>query len=151
MAPLVASGVVLLLGFVLLAVVPPSAASRFTVIDDTVGSGSTALLFKVLKNTDTGEYVEVIPELGGKTEALVLVSKTGTRAGELRQVLLDHHRNVTEIRANVGWKGAMLIPYANRIKHGSYTLNGKTYYMERNEDRGKYVEGTDMGRGGWVV
>ena len=32
----------------------------------------------------------------------------------------------------------MLVPYANRINNGTYRLNGKTYYMERNEDRGIY-------------
>ena len=32
----------------------------------------------------------------------------------------------------------MLIPYANRINNGTYSLNGHTHYMERNEDRGVY-------------
>ena len=96
-------------------------SSTFVIEDEVVGSGADKLTFKVLKNTKTGEKIEVIPELGGKTQALLLHNKHG----KLRDVLLTHHRNVTAIRANVGWKGAMLIPYANRIKNGSYTLNGK--------------------------
>lgn len=111
----------------------PPASPRFVVEDETVGWGGDALVFKVLHNRATGEKVEVIPELGGKTEALLLQSKQ--HAGTLRPVLLDHARNVTAIRSNVGWKGAMLIPYANRIANGTYTLNGKTYYLERNEPR----------------
>ena len=44
--------------------------------------------------------VEVVPELGGKTEALLLRSSAG-----LRSVLLDHGRNATAARANDAWKG----------------------------------------------
>jgi aldose 1-epimerase len=94
-----------------------------------------AVAAKILRNDATGEYLEVIPELGGKTEGLVLRSK---RDESLREVLLDHHKDPTAIRGNAGWKGAMLVPFANRIKNGTYTLNGETHYLERNEDRGIY-------------
>ena len=60
------------------------------------------------------------------------------RDESLREVLLDHHKDPTAIRGNAGWKGAMLVPFANRIKNGTYTLNGETHYLERNEDRGIY-------------
>ncbi len=100
------------------------------------GSGvADAVAAKILRNDATGEYLEVIPELGGKTEGLVLRSK---RDESLREVLLDHHKDPTAIRGNAGWKGAMLVPFANRIKNGTYTLNGETHYLERNEDRGIY-------------
>jgi len=103
----------------------------FVIEDDSFGSGAQLIQLKVLKNTATGEKVEVVPSLGGKTEALVL----RTPRGDLREVLLDHHRNATAVHANVGWKGAMLVPYANRIANGTYTLNHVTHYLERNEDR----------------
>lgn len=103
--------------------------ARFVVEDDSFGSGDEIVRLKVLRNTQTGEKVEIVPALGGKTEALLL----RTPRGDLREVLLDHHRNATAVHANVGWKGAMLVPYANRIKNGTYTLNGITHYLERNE------------------
>jgi len=109
-------------------------AATFEIVDDAFGSGDEAVHLKVLRNTATGEYIEVVPELGGKTEALVL----RTPRGDLRHMLLDHGRNATAARANEGWKGAMLAPYANRIANGTYSLNGVTHYLERNEDRGKY-------------
>ena len=103
--------------------------ARFVVEDDSFGSADEIVRLKVLRNTQTGEKVEIVPALGGKTEALLL----RTPRGDLREVLLDHHRNATAVHANVGWKGAMLVPYANRIANGTYTLNGVTHYLERNE------------------
>lgn len=112
-----------------------ASATTFEIVDDSFGTtAADAVKLKVLRNSVTGEYLEVVPALGGKTEALVLK----TPRGDLKQVLLDHDRNATAVRANVGWKGAMLAPYANRIANGTYTLNGKTHYLERNEDRGGY-------------
>ena len=103
--------------------------ARFVVEDDSFGSGDEIVRLKVLRNTQSGEKVEIVPALGGKTEALLL----RTPRGDLREVLLDHHRNATAVHANVGWKGAMLVPYANRVANGTYTLNGVTHYLERNE------------------
>ena len=117
----------------MLAVFTVSATSasmaRFVVEDDSFGSGDEIVRLKVLRNTQSGEKVEIVPALGGKTEALLL----RTPRGDLREVLLDHHRNATAVHANVGWKGAMLVPYANRVANGTYTLNGVTHYLERNE------------------
>ena len=103
--------------------------ARFVVEDDSFGSADEIVRLKVLRNTQSGEKVEIVPALGGKTEALLL----RTPRGDLREVLLDHHRNATAVHANVGWKGAMLVPYANRVANGTYTLNGVTHYLERNE------------------
>ena len=103
--------------------------ARFVVEDDSFGSTGEIVRLKVLRNTETGEKVEIVPALGGKTEALLL----RTPRGDLREVLLDHHRNATAVHANVGWKGAMLVPYANRIANGTYSLNGVKHYLERNE------------------
>ena len=104
--------------------------ARFVVEDDSFGSADEEIVrLKVLRNTQTGEKVEIVPALGGKTEALLL----RTPRGDLREVRLDHHRNATAVHANVGWKGAMLVPYANRIANGTYTLNGVTHCLERNE------------------
>lgn len=117
----------------LLLTAAPLARALFTIEDDSFGEGAQAVHLKVLKNTDTGEYVEVALNRGGRTEVLKLRSPA---SGNLKSVLLDGKRNVNT--PNNGWRGEMLIPYANRIKNATYELNGKTYYMERNEDRTPY-------------
>eukprot|EP01062_Namystynia_karyoxenos_P056133 TRINITY_DN47090_c0_g1_i1.p1 TRINITY_DN47090_c0_g1~~TRINITY_DN47090_c0_g1_i1.p1 ORF type:complete len:359 (+),score=79.86 TRINITY_DN47090_c0_g1_i1:70-1146(+) len=111
-----------------------AAAAVFEVRHETWGNGTDALRAVVLANTQSGESIEIVPELGGRVEGLRLRS----RDGRMRDVLCDHNRSVHAIRANVGFRGAMLMPYANRMANGSFTLNGKRYYMDRNEDRGKY-------------
>jgi len=121
---------------VLLLTAVPLASALFAIEDDSFGEGFQSVHLKVLKNTVTGEYVEVAWNLGGRTESLMLRSPT---SGDPKPVLLDSKRNASDAfsgdRAGVGFRGEMLIPYANRIKNGTYELNGKTYYMERNEDR----------------
>ena len=89
---------------------------------------------KIMRNRDTNESLTFLPSLGGKTQGLRLVDPS---TGRLRDVLLTH-RNASEVRSNTGWVGAQLIPYANRIRNGTYVLNGKKYYLERNEDRGRF-------------
>ena len=67
---------------------------------------------KVLWNTATGEYVQIITDLGGRVEDLVLMDPSQQT---LRSVLLTHNKNATEIKENTWWKNAILFPYANRI------------------------------------
>ena len=81
--------------------------ARYTIEDVKFGDLQT----KVLKNTETGEYVQVVIDLGGRIEDLVLRGSDR----KLRSVLLTHHNNVTAIKENVWWKNAILLPYANRI------------------------------------
>mmetsp|Transcript_122155 Transcript_122155/g.380312 ORF Transcript_122155/g.380312 Transcript_122155/m.380312 type:complete len:318 (+) Transcript_122155:199-1152(+) len=51
---------------------------------------------------------------------------------------MHSHRSAADARKHVGWKGDMLIPFANRVKNGTYKLNGQTFHLERNEDRAPY-------------
>ena len=89
------------------------AASHFAVEDQMIGDLHT----KVLKNTKTDEYVQIITDLGGRVEDLVLMHK---RHKKLRSVLLTHNKNATEIKENAWWKNAILLPYANRINGVSF-------------------------------
>lgn len=107
--------------------------TKFVVEDGSFGEDEK-IPSKVLRNVETGEFVEILHSLGGKTERVRLWEN---RTGVLRDVLLTH-RNATEARANRGWIGAQLVPFANRIRNGSYVLNGRHYFLERNEDRGVY-------------
>ena len=83
------------------------ANATYTVEDKMIGDLNT----KVLMNTLTGEYVQIITDLGGRIEDLVLQGSDG----KLRSVLLTHDNNVTAIKENAWWKNAILLPYANRI------------------------------------
>jgi len=114
-----------------------SSTPQFAILDDAFGQGETTVRLKVLKNLVTGEYLEVSPDLGGRTEDLVLRSPV---THELQKVLLSHNRNATAAISNVGWKGDILLPYANRVgNNGTYHLYpNKHYQLEPNEDRGCY-------------
>ena len=81
--------------------------ARYAIEDVKIGDLQT----KVLKNTETGEYVQIITDLGGRIEDLALRGSDR----KLRSVLLTHHNNATAIKENVWWKNAILLPYANRI------------------------------------
>jgi len=87
--------------------------TRFIIEDQMIGDLHT----KVLRNTKTGEYVQVITDLGGRVEDLVLMDKHHKK---LRSVLLTHNKNATDIKENVWWKNAILLPYANRIDGVSF-------------------------------
>jgi galactose mutarotase-like enzyme len=110
-------------------------APTFSIVDS-VMPGNTpadALNLKVLQNTATGEYVKIIRDFGGRLEDLTLRSKSGAAA--LKQVIATHNNNASAVRANVHWAGAMLAPFANRIANGTYTFEGTTHYLPRNEVR----------------
>jgi len=110
-------------------------ATTFVVEDDAFGEGSATVRLKVLRNGLTRERLEVAWNAGGRTEALVLRSPA---TGKLREVLLHSRRNATDVRSNTGWKGDMLMPYANRVKNGTYRLGGEEHHLARNEDRGPF-------------
>ena len=107
-------------------------SSPFVIKDETIG----LLRTKVLQNTDTGEYVEVIVDYGGRVEDLRLKSQSG---GQLRTVLLTHNGNDTAIIQNAGWMGMLLIPWANRIAYGKYTFFNGTYQLDVNENTTKHL------------
>ena len=87
--------------------------ARYTIEDKMIGDLHT----KVLTNTLTGEYVQMVTDLGGRVEDLVLQGSDG----KLRSVLLTHHNNATAIKEDVRWwRNAILLPYANRIDGVSY-------------------------------
>jgi len=94
------------------------AAIHFAIEDQMIGDLHT----KVLRNTKTGEYAQVVTDLGGRVEDLVLQDKRqiGRR---LRSVLLTHNKNATAIKENAWWKNAILLPYANRINGVRFSIS----------------------------
>ena len=104
-------------------------------IQDQVLPGNTPdddLHMKVLVNTNTNESVKVIHDFGGRLEAVRLLSKS---RHVVKDVIHTHDNNASAVRANVGWAGSMLAPFANRIANGTYTFEGTTHYLPRNEVR----------------
>lgn len=94
--------------------------SSFTVVDDsfTDASGATVSV-KQLRNTGTGEFAEILvdaPGKGGATGGLCLRSKV---TGELRFVC--PHRG--------GVAGTVMVPFANRVKFGSYTFGQQVHQL----------------------
>lgn len=81
--------------------------AKYVIEDVKIGDLQT----KVLNNTRTGEYVQIVTDLGGRIEDLVLRGSDR----KLRSVLLTHHNNATAIKENAWWRNAILLPFANRI------------------------------------
>ena len=81
--------------------------ARYAIDDVKIGDLQT----KVLRNTRTGEYAQIVTDLGGRIEDLVLRGSNK----QLRSVLLTHHNNATAIKENGWWRNVILLPFANRI------------------------------------
>ena len=81
--------------------------AKYNIEDKNIGDLRT----KVLMNTYNGEYVQIVTDLGGRIEDLVLRGSDK----KLRSVLLTHNNNSADIKKNAWWKNAILLPYANRI------------------------------------
>ena len=93
--------------------------ARYAIEDVKIGDLQT----KILKNTGTGEYVQIVTDLGGRIEDLVLRGSDG----KLRTVLLTHHNNATAIKENAWWRNAILLPYANRINGVRWFIAAVSY------------------------
>jgi len=83
-----------------------------------------------LINTQSGEYLSVIPAYGGNINELVLYKNKELHAliaGDLNaEQLSGKHENA--------YRGAKLSPFPNRIKEGSYVFNGTRYALPKNDN-----------------
>ena len=102
----------------------------FTITDATMGSGADKLGMKVLSNTATGERVEIIWESGGKTERVRLRS---AKTGKVRDIIQTHEGDAAAVRTDARYAGNILLPFANRIRNGTYDYFGSTYHLPLNE------------------
>eukprot|EP00117_Sycon_ciliatum_P043764 scpid105365/ scgid5809/ len=85
-----------------------SARDRYTVEDIMVGD----IPGKQLTDNVEGQHVWILPTQGGRVEAIRMKSAT---SGVVRDVILTHNGNSTAIKENALFKGAVLLPFANRI------------------------------------
>lgn len=93
-----------------------------------IETGSFGRFRKIrLVNTQTKEYVSIIPEFGGNVNEIVL-NKNGKNYS-----IIDGARNYSQLIGDKRWfKSAKLIPFPNRIKDGRYCFAGKRYQLPIN-------------------
>eukprot|EP00755_Sulcionema_specki_P008861 Sspe_Gene.42082::Locus_20419_Transcript_1_1_Confidence_1.000_Length_1222::g.42082::m.42082/K01785/galM, GALM; aldose 1-epimerase len=109
--------------------------ARYSITRGTWDKGEpTEIHYVVLKDTVTGAFATVLQNAGGRVER-INVAPRGSESLP-RDIILSHpapHQGA-EVKANKRWMGAMLSPWANRINNGTYTFNGQTHYLPRNEE-----------------
>lgn len=84
--------------------------------------------YKVVQitNSTTGEYFSIIPEAGGRVYEICLKCDDGLIN------ILDNEQDVEAIKNERWYKGAILVPFPNRIRGGSYDFNGEHYQLPIN-------------------
>ncbi|RKY52597.1 MAG: hypothetical protein DRP89_07440 [Candidatus Neomarinimicrobiota bacterium] len=80
-----------------------------------------------IENSDTLEYISIIPEFGGNVNEIVL-----GKEGKIYSIL-DGYITPLELVKHDYFKGAKLIPFPNRIEDGKYSFNGKDYQLPINK------------------
>ena len=96
-----------------------------------------------------GTPVEIYTLKSGQTEARVmdygaiLVSlKTPDRNGQSADIVLGYDSLDGYMSGNKAFFGAIVGRYANRVAHGTFTLNGKTYSVPKNDGENSLHGGT---------
>ncbi|MCF7843531.1 hypothetical protein K9M47_01390 [Candidatus Gracilibacteria bacterium] len=84
--------------------------------------------YKVVKitNSVTGEYFSIIPEVGGRVHEICLKHEN------VLINILDNEQDVEAIKNERWYKGAILVPFPNRVRAGSYDFNGEHYQLPIN-------------------
>lgn len=89
--------------------------------------GSTYLL--KLQNSNTGEFISVLPECGAAIQQICL--STNTRIHHLLWETGDATTWFNECLPQ--YQGALLCPFVDRIENGKYLFEGKHYVLPLNE------------------
>ena len=71
----------------------------------------------------TGEFVTILPSLGGRVHEIVL------KAGKRRFSILESPQSAADIIKNDHFAGAKLIPFAGRIPEAKYEFGGKAHRL----------------------
>lgn len=88
-----------------------------------------------LVNFKTGEYVTILPSLGGRVHEIVL------RAGKKRFSILESPQTAAEVIENKHFAGVKLIPFAGRIVDGEYKFGGTSYKLRANSSGNFAIHG----------
>ncbi len=89
-----------------------------------------------LLNTETGEFVSIIPQFGANVNEIVL-----QKQGKVHSIL-EGNESRASFKGKGVFKGAHLLPFPNRIKEGRYTFKGISYQLPLNyPDEGHAAHG----------
>lgn len=89
--------------------------------------GNTYLL--KLRNPDTGEFVHILPEIGAALHQVCLACDTATHP-----LLWSQDDAKQFFREGLAqYRGALLMPFADRIENGRYLFEGVEYVLARND------------------
>ncbi len=78
----------------------------------------------------TGEYVALLPEVGGNVHQLTLRS---VRDSTQLRTLLNNEPIPEFVSSSPMFRGARLIPWPNRIPNGTFTFDGASYRVPIND------------------
>ncbi len=83
-----------------------------------------------LINTESGEFLSVIPAYGGNINELILNKNNALHS------LIAGDSNMQDLsgRPVNAYRGAKLSPFPNRIKEGSYVFDGIRYTLPKNDN-----------------
>ena len=115
------------------------AISVALIILTTAMQGKTNVSKQPFGQTSDGTAVDLYTLADGKVEAritnyggIVVSLRVPDRTGKLDDVVLGYD-SFEGYRANPAYFGAIVGRYANRIAHGSFRLDGKTYSVPKND------------------
>lgn len=97
---------------------------RFKVVEEEFGTN----LSYTLLDSKTGEFVSILPFLGGAINRMTL-----RHEDELIEIL-DSYTSEEDIKENLNtsFKGSNLFPFPNRIKDGKYSLGKENFELDMN-------------------
>src|ERR1700735_4610431 len=115
------------------------AISVALIILTTAMQGKTNVSKQAFGQTSDGTAVDLYTLADGKVEAritnyggIVVSLRVPDRTGKLDDVVLGYD-SFEGYRGNPAYFGAIIGRYANRIAHGSFQLDGKTYSIPKND------------------
>ena len=120
-------------------VVSPIAILASVIILTTMSQAKTNVTKQAFGHTADGTPVDVYTLNDGKVEAritnyggIIVSLRTPDRNGKLADIVLGYDSFDGYI-ANPAYFGAIIGRYANRIAHGTFQLDGKTYSIPKND------------------
>lgn len=97
---------------------------RFKIVEEKLG---TIPSYKLL-DTETGEYVSVLPSIGGAINAMALNNK-----GELVEIMKGYTSEESlKETLETSFRGSNLFPFPNRIRDGKYSFKDIDYQLDVN-------------------
>lgn len=85
------------------------------------------ILEYTIADTETGEYMTIVPGYGG------IVRRLALRKNEKLIPILYAPISLEGMIADESYASALMFPYPSRIKHGTYRFEGEAYALRLNE------------------